>query len=156
MSLNVGDIVTGRVFRHGPRGVYFRTPEGHRGFVDFAELSWERGWDDARVPAHGAEITALVGRVHRLAPGGPFVFAATVKGMTPLDNPWHEQNLPAVGDELEGVVVAIGESMVVELPTGIDATVYPIPGDVEMGQSVRVVVRVVNAFVSLVRADLIA
>lgn len=58
--VQVGQVVTVRVERVYPFGVFVRLPDGAPGYVRWRELTQGGHWDPAKVVAEGQEVEAVV------------------------------------------------------------------------------------------------
>ena len=99
--INEGDLINGVIIKIEMRGLYV-SYNGLIGFVDLIKLSWVYfGRQPFRFYQVGEKITV---KVLFVQPNEFYDFGASLRDITPLNNPWLYPELFAVGTRLEATV----------------------------------------------------
>jgi len=103
MTLQIRDIIKvkiNEVFAYGVIGNY----DGHRIYVDLRELSWESPILQKSIPSVGDEIKAVVTNISDRHDSD---FLASVRQLTPEENPWYDPSVYKIGDEFVGQIDSV-------------------------------------------------
>ena len=153
--MKIGQTINGKVVRSGSWGVYFRTANGDLGFVDALELSWSPSVTDSSIPGVGDNIEGVVTRVFLEPQTQGHSFVASVRALSPSDDPWSEENRYAPGQIVSGTVTLVGDGFaVIKLQSGATAALHPSPVGLKMGESVEVKIVAVDLVTKTIAVQL--
>ena len=103
-EVNTGDVMTGKVVRIKPFGVFVELMPGVEGMVHVSELGWSRVAQPQDVVREGEELTVKVISVEKDAKRKGLRIALSVKQAQ--DDPWSKAGeLFAPGDVVDGTVI---------------------------------------------------
>lgn len=123
-EVNTGDVMTGKVVRIKPFGVFVELMPGVEGMVHVSELGWSRVAQPQDVVREGEELTVKVISVEKDAKRKGLRIALSVKQAQ--DDPWSKAGeLFAPGDVVDGTVIRCAPfGAFVEIAPGIEGLVH--------------------------------